>query len=516
MTLRHFDVVVIGRSLGCLCAAALLARRDLRVLVLGHGALPATYAWQGRKIQRRAFTLLFGETPVWRRVLQDLAQTQTFRRCTQRLEPSYSLLTPDSRVQVCADRSAFAAEIRRAFPEVQPSIEELWSTLIHANRALESVLSREEAFPPATLVERLKARPWLASLPWSGATLRGVLDKLPSAHPFREAAFLPAAFAGHWAGPLPELPLLGAARLHELCVRHALAFDGGEEAFESFLVQRIQAHGGTCELSERADALAFRRGRIAGVVIGGGEQTIGADDVITDLDGRALVELAEGQGLGPSYARWPELAPELGRFVVSLWVRRSGIPEPLGRESIILPGPDIRGAPRPALHLQFSPADDFPASEDVQRLVVEVLVPQSQLRRAGELRSRVLQILREHFPFLDRHVLLADSPHDGLPLQVFEGGQPREVDRLRLQGGSLEPEPLLPLWRTESTGFLGLAGEPMVGPVRGSLLVGKTVFPGLGQEGELLAAWSAAQRITRNDHAWQKRRRQMWSKIDTD
>ena len=40
MTLRHFDVVVIGRSLGCLSAAALLARRDFRVLVLGQGELP--------------------------------------------------------------------------------------------------------------------------------------------------------------------------------------------------------------------------------------------------------------------------------------------------------------------------------------------------------------------------------------------------------------------------------------------------------------------------------------------
>jgi hypothetical protein len=46
--------------------------------------------------------------------------------------------------------------------------------------------------------------------------------------------------------------------------------------------------------------------------------------------------------------------------------------------------------------------------------------------------------------------------------------------------------------------------------------VGTTVFPGLGQEGEVLAAWNVSQRITRQDRAWQKRRRQMWSKIDTD
>jgi flavin-dependent dehydrogenase len=44
MTLRHFDVVIMGRSLGCLSAAALLARRDFRVLVIGQGEKPPSYS----------------------------------------------------------------------------------------------------------------------------------------------------------------------------------------------------------------------------------------------------------------------------------------------------------------------------------------------------------------------------------------------------------------------------------------------------------------------------------------
>ena len=37
MTSRHYDVVVIGRSIGALTAAVLLARRDFRTLVIGQG-----------------------------------------------------------------------------------------------------------------------------------------------------------------------------------------------------------------------------------------------------------------------------------------------------------------------------------------------------------------------------------------------------------------------------------------------------------------------------------------------
>jgi uncharacterized RDD family membrane protein YckC len=49
----------------------------------------------------------------------------------------------------------------------------------------------------------------------------------------------------------------------------------------------------------------------------------------------------------------------------------------------------------------------------------------------------------------------------------------------------------------------------------GTYLVGRSVLPGLGQEGELIAAWSVARVITGKDRQRQRMRRQMWSKIET-
>jgi hypothetical protein len=515
VTLRHFDVVVLGRSLGCLSAAALLARRDFRVLVLGHGSLPASYAWQNRRIARRPFSLLFGETPVWRRILQDLAQSQTFRRRTHRPEPSFSVLARGVRLQVSADRGQFASEVRRVFPELELGIDEVGLAVAHAHRALEAALERDSEWPPEGFFARLRARRWLGNLPWLGESLHVLLDKLPGGHAYREAAFLAARFASDLGQPTGELPLLATARLQQHCVRQTRAFEAGEAGFEDFLVQRIRAHGGSCELAERVDGLRFRGGRISGVVIGGGEQTIGTDHVLTDLEGRALVELAGGGGAASESARRPELTPALGRFVVNCWVRAAGLPEPLGADALLLPSVDARGRERPAMHLQHDTLD--PTTPDAPRLlIVEVLIPLASAYRGRDVRTVVLDALRDHFPFFDRHLLLCDSPHDGQPLHLYEAGRRREIDRVHLSGGSPRAEPLQALWRCEAPGFLGLAGEPMVGPIRGSWLVGKTVFPGLGQEGELLAAWAAAQRVTRSDRAWQKRRRQMWSKIDTD
>ena len=71
------------------------------------------------------------------------------------------------------------------------------------------------------------------------------------------------------------------------------------------------------------------------------------------------------------------------------------------------------------------------------------------------------------------------------------------------------------LWTVEPSGYLDLAGEPVRGPIPGTYLVGPSVIPALGQEGQLLAAWGAARIITAADKNRQKMRRQMWTKIET-
>ena len=63
-------------------------------------------------------------------------------------------------------------------------------------------------------------------------------------------------------------------------------------------------------------------------------------------------------------------------------------------------------------------------------------------------------------------------------------------------------------------GYLGLAGEPIRGPIERTLLVGPSVLPGLGQEGRLLAAWAAARLVTRSDRRKARMRREMWTKIE--
>jgi hypothetical protein len=514
VTSRHYDVVVLGRSLGALTAAALLARREFRVLVLGQGEAPASYHFEGRALRRRAFTFLGGTSPAWARVLSELAQTQTFRRHTRSLDPMYMVLGEGYRLEVPPDAALFAREIDREFPEVRQVVEEMYGTFARVNAAADATFERDATLPPGTFWERLEAGRGASQLPLKDAVDGdALLGKFPPGHPYRELTLLPARFAANLATPTGQLPPLAVARLHGAWTRGVLAVEGGEDALEAFLVSRIEAHGGVCRLDDAAEALAIQRGAITGVIEEGEDDPTGADALVSDGTGEALAELSGGEGIRKAARhKWPRVAPTTGRFAVSVVVRTEGIPAPLAEESFLLPPPGPHPNPRrPAVHLQRHPGNR--PSETL--LVGEILLSRRGTLTSLEAREAVLDTLRHHLPFLDRHLLLVDSPHDGRALWDYTSGMRRDIDRIHLAESRPGPEPMRCLWSAEPADYLGLAGEPVRGPISGSYLVGDTVLPGLGQEGELLAAWSVARILSRRDRTRQKMRRDMWNKMET-
>jgi hypothetical protein len=220
----------------------------------------------------------------------------------------------------------------------------------------------------------------------------------------------------------------------------------------------------------------------------------------------------------------------------------------LGREVFVVPSDGNDGL---VLHVvRMDPAAEPDAPPDAANeslLVVETLLPTDKWGGSDKLlgatgltpadaatqggplmgvRERVLDALKRALPFFERHVVAIDSPHDGRPAWLFErrGGderkgepgnlQRRDVERIHLQGAAADAEPMAVQWAVDRPGYLSLAGEPVRGPVRRTLLVGNTVLPALGQEGELLAAWSAVRLITRADRQKERIRRAMWNKVE--
>jgi hypothetical protein len=508
---KHYDVAVLGAGIGALTAAALLARRSWRVLVLGQGYRPPLYTYDGLSLARRTFTLLAGSSPAWGRVLAELAQSQTFRRRIEPLEPMLQVISPRRALDLPPDRDLFAKEIDREFPEVRRVVDELYADLARTNAAADAAFERDIMWPPGSFWERRETLRVASTLPHLDPAGPDFFAEFPREHEYRAVVETPARFASDLA---TELPTFALARLHGAWTRGVFRLPKGEADLTDFLIERVRAHGGETKLGDRASAIVAPRGKVSGVRIDGDESDTGVSFLVSDLPTQTVLDLTPAYRARRSQAETPELHVPEERFVVSFVVRTEGVPEALAVESFLLPNEKGETSRRPVVHLQR--LEGLSGSPKTTLLVAEALLADRGILRPGDAREAVIETVEQFLPFVERHYVLVDSPHDGRPLWDTRGGKRVDVDRskLRTGGGSLEAEAMVPRWSVMGSGFAGLSGEPIRFPLGGAFGVGKSVLPALGQEGELLAAWSASRLITRTDRRKEKMRREMWSKVE--
>jgi phytoene dehydrogenase-like protein len=511
---KHYDVAILGAGIGALTCAALLARRSWRVLVLGQGWRPPTYQYDGITLARRPFSFLAASSPAWSRVLVELAQSQTFRRRTNALDPMFQILAPKLRLEVPPEVGLFGKEIDRVYPEVRRVVDELYAELARTNAAADAAFERDLVWPPGSFWERRETERVAASLPrFEAGRLPPLLAEFPRDHEYRAIVDVPARFASHAVDP----PDFAVARLHGAWTRGVMRLAGGEREVVDFLVERLRAHGGEARLNERAARLVHKRGHVTGVVVDGDDAPTGVGFVVTDHPTRLLLDLtSDFDPPRRALNALPHLVPAERRFVMSIVVRDEGIPAPLGAESFLLPWWPHRGhdPEKPLVHLQRSgPASGIPGAT---LMVAEAACPDGATVPLERTREAVLAVLESLVPFIERHYLVIDSPHDGRPLWDLRSGTRKEIDRaaLRATDGSMGAEPMAARWSVDAPSFHGLGAEPIRTPLGGSFILGPSALPALGQEGELLAAWSAARLITRTDRRKERMRRDMWSKIE--
>ena len=509
MSRSYFDVIFIGADLAPLTCAALLAKRGFRVLVLGQGDVAPQYRVGPYSLPRRVAGSVGAQSPVMRRILSELGLTQTFKRVASTPATAFQVALPQHRLNISRDAAQFGAELQREFPEVRRPIEDFHRHTEQLSKRLDEALAENMVWPPETLLERRQFGRTRDRVRFAhGSEDADLLAEFPEDHPFRRIALAPAFFEG--AVTADSRPTLGSMHLYNNLYMRNVWLEDGLSGLRNLLLDRIRSHSGEVRLEERAAALALKRGRAHGVYLFGSGVQISASFVVCGIDVGSVLRLLPDRNL------FEELFERIGepqlrhyRYTLNLVLQTRGVPQGMERDVYFVGEQGLIAGPEHALHIQRHDMADGKTL-----LCVETLLSAAQLNSQPEyiltVRGRMRRALRDLVPFMDRHTLLIDSPHDGLPPECMDETITARPEHLGRRG----PQTMPATYSFPVTSALNLCALPTRGPVRRLLLCNGQVVPGLGLEGLFLSGSSTARVISKSDRsrAWMRRRH--WPKVE--
>jgi hypothetical protein len=481
MPTSSYDVVVIGDELAGAVAAAHLARRGFRLLLLT--APPVEHDVVGPfRLPRAPLAVTGLETPVLRRMVNELNLLQLLRRRLAPNHPAFQLLLPDHRIDVSTED--LGRELGRELPEEAAAYERWAASAEEISTTLEGLLAQEVTLPPDGFWDRRDLKRMAAQLPdgdpEGGAGLGARVAML---------ARLPARFG-------TDLDLLGGAaavtgpgrvpvaRLADLHRRGSYGLDGGREALRALLHERVRAHAGEVRHDLGVRGLVMRRGRVTAVALGYRDEQVGCAQVICAMPAADVIRLlpeAPPRRLMEAAA----VRPALHRYLLHVVAPLEALPDALGPFAFSVRDLDapLAGPNALAIHVDHGHGQHAVLS-------IEALADDPSPDGLRALRLAVRAHLDGLLPFLDRHLVAVWSPHDGLPPEGpgIPAGAPSSQP-------ATPPPSMDAIWSLPSPRPLGFCGVPHATGLKDVYLASRQVLPGLGFEGEVQAGWCAARLI---------------------
>jgi hypothetical protein len=465
---RAYDACVVGTELGGVAAAALLARRGFRVLLVDPDGRGSGYEEAGWRLPWGPALLPVPKAvPAAESVLGELGLVSDAGRLLEPSRHPLQLLLPRHRLDLLLSRVDRGAELRREWPGDVPRLEEALDAVRILRDREQPFLAALAPLPPRGLLDRWRLHRARSLVP--GGAGRGAM-------PLAELGDHPLAAALRGAWPFlsfldGEPSALGLARTLGAVLQGTLRTPGGEASVAAVLRRRITESRGEFLGGEGEPApvsgLEMESGRLVALRVKNGEARYTARAFVFAGDPGTLPGLvAKPDKLGPYLAAGLPSA----RIFSTNWVVRAGaLPAPLAEVSLAIPA---EGSP---VLIQVVPAyrsgakGHEPSAGEVV-LSAGTAVPEGtdSAEAAGRLRRTVAGFL----PFLDRATLHESVAGERGPARGFH-----------------------PLFAVRPDRSLGVGGVSCRSPIPNLFLAGREVLPGLGFEGQFHAALQATRAV---------------------
>ncbi|MBN1210069.1 MAG: NAD(P)-binding protein [Myxococcaceae bacterium] len=476
---RHvYDVIILGSQIGGALAAALLAKRNHRVLLIDHDGTGTGYEHGGYMLPYApSIAPALKAMPTVEEAFAELGLTTAIQRTLRPHVPELQLVLPRHRVDLHQDVNRRRAELTREFGETAEGLLSALTATATQHEASDPFFKELPPLPPEGFFETwglkkkigqfagLEAHPRLSNNTPPGALLRGLLPFL--------------IYLDEPTSPLALTRPLSQA------LQAPQRFPGGNDGLRELLVKRLSELGGDVLTRENSDSfvveeISFDGARFAGVKLVRSDIIYRASCMVAATDSGALRRLVKDR------KRHRGLLEQLDSsstrsilFSVNWVVPVEALPRGMG-ELLLVDAADVELKP---LLVQVHPARTPGGKEDESLRVVcaGAFVPAS-VRELGEehmqaLAHRIDAQLDALMPFTQQKRVLRSAPY---------------LDAGGVRGSRLMPHPL---YTFEAEAFLGVTGLKQRTPAKNILLAGREVLPGLGLEGELLAGMRAARLV---------------------
>lgn len=457
---RHvYDVIVVGGQLGGILSTALFARRGLQVLHVPHDGLAEPYVHGGSRLPYAPFFLPpIKAAPAFDEVLQELGVASTVGRAMQMVP--LQLLEQDRWFELGHDEKRRGPELARVFGAEAEGFDELMRKAQAAPDASDSFFQSHPDLPPEGFFARWKFKRQVARFP--GLQLD---TPLPPDALVRKLV--------HFLSLVDSAPNLSRARTLGRALAGPAIFQGGREGLWQVFADRARELGADVLPSDEAVERLVLEGATTGVRLTKNDTVYRAGFVVAATDLDVLTRLVPEKQRKASAKLLPSVAATRALLTVNLVLPERALPRGLGTLALL----DAPGLDGGALLLQVSPA-----SQADQRVMTICVPAPLALRAGGEpairaLMAQVHAALGRVMPFTKDQVILESTPW---------------IDAAHVVSGRAE---VAPLFKLPADAWLGVAGVTTSSPWKRVVMAGRQVLPGLGFEGEVLAAQRAVKAV---------------------
>jgi len=445
------DVIFIGSEIGLLAAAALLAGRGARVLVL---------EGQDRTVDEKSVLAKEGFTfeceppafggfqldgPAYRVMKEAAVEVRA-----ERIDPAAEVITSGHRIKVYGDAEKLSFELWREFPG------DIW----RINRFLASLERMEndlwQASRPRPIPMPLNVRDWVRELialnyrylrirPHFKRTLREHLQRFVRNEGFRGFIDLLALAFGQTTSE--GCSLAYAANALMIGKRGFYYLHGGRRNLARRLIESLLRKDGEVRFNSKIERIILSGGRALGLRLEGGEVINARYIVAAESEWMGHLRKSTERELSAD-----RLAPlRRGRGpVLCLGVDNRAIESGPQGQLILLEGSRSEPSQGAPLSIFIYPADDPTSAPDGRRIITVSSLSLAVLGRDEspgpvDYASKVLNRLREVWPRIgEQAVIIEPLAFDGLPAPSEPSGEARALHDIGLTGhvGFLKKTPV--------------------------------------------------------------------------